>query len=593
MRGTTCRKLATLVLCGAVFGACGDEATKEDTSNVVQYDATVDADHPDTGPDAAVDLAVDLQADLGLDLKETPPDAPPDLGIDLPPKPDSDVTGPAVKSTDPTSNQTQVVLSTKVSAVFTEPIAPATITTASFLLDLGSVSIPGATSAVGDTATFTPTWPLCPLRKYDATLKKTITDLASNPLAADYAWSFTTGDGSWSTPTKAPTDSYGARVTIAENGDVFVIWEASTPTDLYARRYDSATGQWDAATPIDGATTDVSSGDIAADAAGNAIAVWRQASSADLYGARFDASTKTWSTPVALETAAGSIGSPRVAMSPTGTAMVVFTQDITTTTSAAYYNYFNGATWSGRTPIPVSGVRPYLYVRVAGDGLGSFFATWTDRIASGNYTLRANRFDKTSTSWGTTIALAANLSSDYHQLTAGPAGAFAIWRYRPQTTYIIAAARFSGTTWGTPAALSSALSTYPYGPVIAMDLAGNALAAWSENAVRYSHYAVGTSTWSASATASATGDDPGVTMDAAGNGFLLWGENVTGGERLQGARWLGATKTLQTAAWVAPARQGYLWDGIPIAANACGQAALVCVYANEGPYDPPDIVLFR
>jgi hypothetical protein len=112
------------------------------------------------------------------------------------------VTVPATTSPGPTAN---VAANTAVTAVFTEDMAPTTLTDTSFTLVCSAPCVsPGGTVsyAVGSrTAVFTPTAVLADGTTYTATVTTAATDLAGNqlagnqaalPAASDYVWTFTT-----------------------------------------------------------------------------------------------------------------------------------------------------------------------------------------------------------------------------------------------------------------------------------------------------------------------------------------------------------------------------------------------------------------
>lgn len=105
----------------------------------------------------------------------------------------ADTTRPIVTSTIPVDVAVDVLLDTNVSATFNEAMNPATISTATFLLEDGLIGIPGAVTQIGNTAQFNPTVNLNPSTEYTATVTSVAADLAGNTLATDYLWTFTTG----------------------------------------------------------------------------------------------------------------------------------------------------------------------------------------------------------------------------------------------------------------------------------------------------------------------------------------------------------------------------------------------------------------
>jgi hypothetical protein len=117
----------------------------------------------------------------------------------------ADVTPPTVTLTTPADGATGVGMGTTVSAVFSEAMDGATITTTTFELHSG-VGVGGPLVAAGvtydagsRTATLTPNTALAADTDYTATVKGDdgagdgVKDLAGNALASDVLWSFTTG----------------------------------------------------------------------------------------------------------------------------------------------------------------------------------------------------------------------------------------------------------------------------------------------------------------------------------------------------------------------------------------------------------------
>lgn len=108
----------------------------------------------------------------------------------------SDVVAPTVVSVTPIDG---ACLQTEVGATFSEAMNPATITTATFTLQLTGpplgTAITGAVAYDVPTrvATFTPAAALAASTSYTATITTGATDLTGNPLAANRTWTFVTG----------------------------------------------------------------------------------------------------------------------------------------------------------------------------------------------------------------------------------------------------------------------------------------------------------------------------------------------------------------------------------------------------------------
>jgi hypothetical protein len=109
-----------------------------------------------------------------------------------------DTTPPTVSSVVPADGATNVQGRGAVSATFSEAINPTTVTASSFTVhDASGNAVAATVSSSGSTVTLTPSAPLAGRTTYTATLaggSGGIEDLAGNSLAADDAWSFTTGD---------------------------------------------------------------------------------------------------------------------------------------------------------------------------------------------------------------------------------------------------------------------------------------------------------------------------------------------------------------------------------------------------------------
>jgi outer membrane beta-barrel protein len=106
---------------------------------------------------------------------------------------DKDTTAPYVTLVIPYNGSEDVPLQRKVRAAFSESMDPATINAATFTLYQGTTPVPGKVATPTDkTASFTEDTDLTPGTQYTGRITTGVKDLAGNPLATDYVWSFTT-----------------------------------------------------------------------------------------------------------------------------------------------------------------------------------------------------------------------------------------------------------------------------------------------------------------------------------------------------------------------------------------------------------------
>lgn len=104
----------------------------------------------------------------------------------------ADTEAPTVSSHWPGPGATGIPTNARIAMSFSEPMDAASIGSA-FSLKTGPVTLAGRIAYVGRVGVFMPESPLLPSTTYTATLGSGATDLAGNGLAADYAWTFTTG----------------------------------------------------------------------------------------------------------------------------------------------------------------------------------------------------------------------------------------------------------------------------------------------------------------------------------------------------------------------------------------------------------------
>jgi hypothetical protein len=124
----------------------------------------------------------------------------------------SDTNRPTVLSTSPTSG---VAVTDSISATFSKPMDPATITAT------GTFTIAGVTGTVtyaGTTATFTPSSNLANNTSYNATITNAAKDLAGNSMLNNYLWGFSTGTSSSCSPAAVPLNSLSSVAVLAGAG---------------------------------------------------------------------------------------------------------------------------------------------------------------------------------------------------------------------------------------------------------------------------------------------------------------------------------------------------------------------------------------
>jgi hypothetical protein len=141
----------------------------------------------------------------------------------------ADTTAPTIVSNLPANGVTDIALNSTISVDFSEALDPASVNSTSFTVSNGNTAVAGVVSYAGTTASFTPNDELAASTVYTVTLTTAIKDLAtaSNTLANDYVWSFTSG---LSTPVITLTNPLDAEIDVAINHNVVATF--SEPMDI-------------------------------------------------------------------------------------------------------------------------------------------------------------------------------------------------------------------------------------------------------------------------------------------------------------------------------------------------------------------------
>jgi hypothetical protein len=101
---------------------------------------------------------------------------------------------PSITFTDPANLAEDVALDKTVTAIFSEPMDAATLTTTTFTLKQGAVKIIGAVTSDGTSVSFNPNNNLLYGTTYTATITKGAKNATGKTLVADYVWTFTTNN---------------------------------------------------------------------------------------------------------------------------------------------------------------------------------------------------------------------------------------------------------------------------------------------------------------------------------------------------------------------------------------------------------------
>ena len=139
----------------------------------------------------------------------------------------TDTTPPTITDRSPAAAATGVPITANITATFSEPIDPATVTGSSFHVRAqgAGTDVPAAVSVSGSIATLNPTADLDPSTVYDVTVAATVADLAGNALGTADTWSFTTA---------VPLCTPGANEIVLENclpGSPPAEWQVSGTGD--------------------------------------------------------------------------------------------------------------------------------------------------------------------------------------------------------------------------------------------------------------------------------------------------------------------------------------------------------------------------
>jgi len=135
---------------------------------------------------------------------------------------------PTVISSSPLDLENGVSLNKVVTATFSVPMDPLTLTGTTYTLNQGTIPVLGTVTYLGSTATFTPSVALNPNTIYTATITTGVKNVAGIPLSVKHVWAFTTS--ALLAPTVISTDPLNNASGVALNKVVTATF--SVPMDL-------------------------------------------------------------------------------------------------------------------------------------------------------------------------------------------------------------------------------------------------------------------------------------------------------------------------------------------------------------------------
>lgn len=341
-------------------------------------------------------------------------------------------------------------------------------------------------------------------------------------------------------------DASEARVAFDGAGNAMAVWSqltvATGKSQIWARRYLPATG-WGTAEPIQAATSGDGWGpQVAFKTNGDALVAWQQidGSLGNVWIRPFTASTSSWGTAALVSGGTVNAGSPQLAIDPGGNAMVVWPEGTFAAGVHVRARRLDASLgWGG--VVPLDSAPSYANdPRVTLDAAGIATAVWVEENAAGTGSdVWAKRFvpgTGTGTGWGTATLLETNEGRTSRPAIASDAAGnvMVTWSQSDATSFTSAIYfnRFSAGQWGTATVVRSG-EPYAFDCILAMNAAGDAVAAWQED-----NGGDGASAWASRYLAGAWGTpqriDDGVTLGAvspqvgigaSGNAVAVWSKS--------------------------------------------------------------------
>jgi len=364
----------------------------------------------------------------------------------------------------------------------------------------------------------------------------------------------------YTTPAVASADSGAVFAVIVYNGAGLVVSNGAVLTVTAAQP-----SQWQAAVPVESNSVSAQFPQVAANASGAAVAVWQQGWTGPLgfpvlsiWASRYTPAGG-WGAPQPISDGTNTAQNPQIAVDTDGNAIAVWQQS----------DNFRDSIWANRYTVAGGWAAPQLIEttdgnagnpQIAVDGTGNAVAVWWQNVnaaPSSPIGTAANRYIAGS-GWSGAVAIsshAGNGATFGPQIAFDAAGnAMATWCWSGATVapHMWAARHSYAAGWSGAIAIDHADSLgCSTSPNVAFDAAGNAVAVWHRNngsfeQVRTNRYSAaggwGTADWLAAAPPNYS-RNARVAVDASGDAIAVWEQQVgaTANAHVMASRWRPAS----------------------------------------------------
>ncbi len=346
------------------------------------------------------------------------------------------------------------------------------------------------------------------------------------------------------------------RVAYDGSGNALVVWAQyqNNRNDIFAARYLASTHAWGTPTRLS-APNAVDSAyvpDIGVDNAGNAVVVWHQGDGRtnhfDVWSARYVAASDSWGSPILISDGVNTAANAKVAINAAGLGITAWVQgqdDGTLISNGPQDIWGRTASTAGALGVStkvnaVAGNVNWVYgqVAVAVDSNGNGAALWVQSGTGQPFVIQAAMY-AASGGWQASSVITSNpIDNSYgpHVAFDSAGNAIAVWQQQDGVGASGGANRYvAGSGWGTSQLFADESLGDVYDPHVAVDGAGNATAVWYQWAssgaidVRINRYLAG-SGWGTPRILSSTATDgwssypvPRAAANTAGQTLAIWG----------------------------------------------------------------------